>query len=261
MASNGVECSDEELGEVTDAELVELDRLARATSNEQFARSDRELAFEWVSWIPHSVNSWVSWSGSGSRPTIESVLAEASGRPATDGEIEFARSWALNQRIEREKGNRVRLMLETARRATGLTHQEIAAVTGLKPELIALIEQGRAWSARPDLFEQTCSIDGEKEARHLSRTPWRPLADLRLCRTIRPVTIDPAWIVSNEGVALRMARSIRKARDFGRLPALGEVLAQAGCADESILNHCRNPGLHAAGCWVVDALVRAGRPA
>ena len=40
-----------------------------------------------------------------------------------------------------------------------------------------------------------------------------------------------------------------------------EALKTVGCDDSTILDHCREPGLHAAGCWVVDALVRTGRSA
>lgn len=39
---------------------------------------------------------------------------------------------------------------------------------------------------------------------------------------------------------------------FDRLPQFAEALAQAGCANEEILAHCRQPGRHVRGCWVVD---------
>ena len=43
-------------------------------------------------------------------------------------------------------------------------------------------------------------------------------------------------------------------RDFRSLPVLADVLEEAGCTDEGILSHCRGPGPHARGCWVIDLL-------
>ena len=30
------------------------------------------------------------------------------------------------------------------------------------------------------------------------------------------------------------------------------ALEEAGCSHEGILRHCRNPGTHVRGCWLVD---------
>jgi hypothetical protein len=39
---------------------------------------------------------------------------------------------------------------------------------------------------------------------------------------------------------------------FDRMPHLGDALVEAGCANEAILDHCRQGGGHLCGCWVVD---------
>jgi transcriptional regulator with XRE-family HTH domain len=259
MASEWLKFDEAEIDDLTDVELVEFDRLVRARDNQLTRNQNPEEVFECFSWNFDPVNSWVAWKGSGARPTLESILAESRGRRPTDLEIQVAKSCAMSMLLDREKARRVRERLQAARLSLGLTHQDIASVTGLEPTLIAEIEQGRAWSPRPDLFEPTCSIEGEKEARHLSRTPWMPLADLRLCRTIRKAKVDASWLSAQDGAALSQARSIREGCAFDRLPELGEILEAAGCDDREILDHCRKPGLHATGCWVVDALVRAGR--
>jgi transcriptional regulator with XRE-family HTH domain len=259
MASEPWEMTDEELAGLTDAELVELDRRVREQGCQLEMSLGAEQLFEWFCSVRDPLTSWLDVSGPEPRPALEAVLADCRDRPLTDLETDTAKSWLMSLRLEREKGERVRIMLQAARVALGLTHQDIATVTGLEPELMAEIEQGRAWSPRPDLFEQSCTLEGLKEARHLSRTPWLPLAETRFCRTIREVEIDPAWLTNADGNALSLARSIREGRSFDRLPELGEVLEKAGCAEVSILDHCRDPGLHAAGCWVVDAMVRAGR--
>jgi hypothetical protein len=47
-----------------------------------------------------------------------------------------------------------------------------------------------------------------------------------------------------------------ESRDFGPLPVLADALQGAGCEDERLLGHCRDPGPQVRGCWVVD-LIRA----
>jgi hypothetical protein len=68
----------------------------------------------------------------------------------------------------------------------------------------------------------------------------------------RPVTIEPRWLTSN---VVDLSRTIYDERDFDRLPILADALMDAGCADESILSHCRSEGPHVRGCWVVDLVL------
>jgi hypothetical protein len=44
-------------------------------------------------------------------------------------------------------------------------------------------------------------------------------------------------------------------RDFAAMPILADALEEAGCDNPDILSHCRNPGVHVRGCWVVDLLL------
>jgi hypothetical protein len=39
------------------------------------------------------------------------------------------------------------------------------------------------------------------------------------------------------------------------MPILADALEEAGCTDAAILGHCRGPGPHVRGCWVVDLLL------
>jgi hypothetical protein len=68
----------------------------------------------------------------------------------------------------------------------------------------------------------------------------------------RPVTINPAWRTSN---VTALAQSIYADRAFNRMPILADALEDAGCDNADILNHCRQPGEHVRGCWVVDLLL------
>jgi hypothetical protein len=68
----------------------------------------------------------------------------------------------------------------------------------------------------------------------------------------RPITFDPSWRTLT---AVRLAHSIYDDRAFNRMSDLGDALEEAGCHDEAILDHCREPGEHVRGCWVVDLVL------
>jgi hypothetical protein len=38
-------------------------------------------------------------------------------------------------------------------------------------------------------------------------------------------------------------------------PILTDALQDAGCDGADILDHCRGPGAHVRGCWVVDLVL------
>lgn len=71
----------------------------------------------------------------------------------------------------------------------------------------------------------------------------------------RPVTINPSWLAWNDGTVVKMAQSIYNDRAFDRLPILADALEEASCTNPDLLNHCRQPGPHVRGCWVVDMLL------
>ncbi len=39
---------------------------------------------------------------------------------------------------------------------------------------------------------------------------------------------------------------------------LADALQDAGCENTDVLNHCRGPGPHVRGCWVVDLVLSKG---
>jgi hypothetical protein len=70
----------------------------------------------------------------------------------------------------------------------------------------------------------------------------------------RPVNIDVAEVCSKTR-ARKDAESMYESREFSELPALGALLARAGCTDPQILKHCASKGPHVRGCWVVDLIL------
>jgi hypothetical protein len=71
-------------------------------------------------------------------------------------------------------------------------------------------------------------------------------------RLFRPITINPSWLTST---VFALAQGIYADRAFDRMPILADALQDAGCDNEEILNHCRQPGEHVRGCWAIDLLL------
>ena len=50
-----------------------------------------------------------------------------------------------------------------------------------------------------------------------------------------------------------------ESREFSAMPILADALQDAGCEDDAILTHCRDPKqIHVRGCWVVDLVLGKG---
>jgi hypothetical protein len=70
-----------------------------------------------------------------------------------------------------------------------------------------------------------------------------------------PISLEPVWLSWNDAIIPKLAQAIYNDRVFDRLPILADALEEAGCNDADILNHCRQPGEHVRGCWVVDLIL------
>jgi hypothetical protein len=68
----------------------------------------------------------------------------------------------------------------------------------------------------------------------------------------RPATFDPAWRTPQ---VVALTRQIYDDRSFDRLRDLAKALEGVGCDNAEILAHCREPGPHVRGCWVLDLVV------
>jgi hypothetical protein len=68
----------------------------------------------------------------------------------------------------------------------------------------------------------------------------------------RPAAIEAAW---RSDTAQALARQMYESRDFSAMPILADALQDAECEDAELLGHCRGPGTHARGCWVVDLVL------
>jgi hypothetical protein len=76
-----------------------------------------------------------------------------------------------------------------------------------------------------------------------------------LFNPFRSITVDPAWLAWAGGTVPKLAKSIYDDRAFDLLPVLADALEEAGCTDNALVSHCRQPGPHLRGCWPVDLIL------
>ncbi|VTR96083.1 Uncharacterized protein OS=Sorangium cellulosum (strain So ce56) GN=sce5710 PE=4 SV=1 [Gemmata massiliana] len=122
------------------------------------------------------------------------------------------------------------------------------------PEAAVLVSVGSAAlvAARdgdPDhpqgLGDYIASEEGERQsqARLLREIVGNPF---------RTVVFDPGWRTST---AVALAAQMYESREFGAMSILADALQDAGCDSTNVLEHCRGPGPHVRGCWVVDMVL------
>jgi hypothetical protein len=74
----------------------------------------------------------------------------------------------------------------------------------------------------------------------------------------RQISIESALL---SPLVLRLAQAAYDGRlpsgtlDRARLAVLADALAEAGCTNADILNHCRQQGDHVRGCWILDLIL------
>jgi len=83
------------------------------------------------------------------------------------------------------------------------------------------------------------------------KTKQVPLIHCIFSNPFRPLTLDSSWLTST---VKHLAEAIYNDRALDRMPILANALEDAGCANQNIMHHCRQPGEHVRGCWVVDLL-------
>ena len=114
-----------------------------------------------------------------------------------------------------------------------------------------LVEQDRQLSARKVELR-----DEALRSFELGRgRPSKELADYlreQLGNPFRPYRCEPAWRTET---VLALASGIEAELAFDRMPILADALEEAGCDEQSMLDHLRASGPHAHGCWVLDLIL------
>jgi hypothetical protein len=107
---------------------------------------------------------------------------------------------------------------------------------------------GGSWVAAGTSFVHLAQLGGEY------RNQANLIRDI-FDNPFHPVAVEPDWLTWNHGTVPAIARHVYEDRAFHDLPILADALEDAGCADAALLDHCRSPGPHVRGCWVLDLLL------
>jgi len=158
------------------------------------------------------------------------------------GELADGTATRLNRLIEQTRGKVCHFVRDASREA-------VAA------NLLLMAVSGEGWWRTetqiddPLMAHQYGLLEGQREAICCENL------DLLRCivgNPFRPVTFDPSWRTETAvGLALRMYHE----RDFAAMPILADAIEEAGCENAEVLAHCREPGPHARGCWVLDGVL------
>jgi hypothetical protein len=169
---------------------------------------------------------------------------------------------ALLEFIEKQASDRKLLLLAVACKRTMWKPRGKEAQAYNTLELVADMPN--------PLWEFEASLDEFDRYFGIGMSPWE-LAEVRACgprvalgklhgpplvrdifgNPFRPVAFSPAW---RTDTALTLAKQMYASRDFSSMPVLADALQDAGCDSPDILDHCRGPGPHVRGCFVVDLL-------
>jgi hypothetical protein len=145
--------------------------------------------------------------------------------------------------------------LKQARRRALAAHTLAGSVaTQAIVQLVKLMD-GPAWCGGVEKVARAVASAALEEG--LSEWDQERVGQAALVRDLfgnpfRPVVLDPGWLTPTVS---SIAKRVDEERDFEALPILADALEDAGCADAVVLNHCREPGVHFRGCWLIDHLL------
>jgi hypothetical protein len=135
----------------------------------------------------------------------------------------------------------------------------IEARNAIRGHLIRRVAANAAYAVSGFEIEEVASesanvvawVDGPMEL-SVARAEQAQILHCIFGNPFRPATFDPAW---RTFTVVALARGIYDDRAFDRLPILAGALQDARCDNDDVLDHCRDAGPHARGCWVVDLVL------
>jgi Imm-5 like putative immunity protein len=185
-----------------------------------FVRSRGTLRKEWLLACAGCRVVWTRLPDDRSREAVEVAERFADGKASVE-ELKTAASKAIAAAVETKSSP-----TDDSRVNWLVFHATASFSRGAAPAVLAKLSQ--------------LGQDGATLLRDIFGNPFRL------------VTFTPEW---RTGTAVALARQMYESRDFSAMPILADALQDAGCDDADILDHCRGPGPHMRGCWLVDAVL------
>jgi hypothetical protein len=128
---------------------------------------------------------------------------------------------------------------------------------------LASLEESYVWDALAAVGLDDTVVDYFSSISNIARAGALPEDRQRQCHLLRCIFGNPfnpvtAYQARLTPVTRSLAKAIYDDRAFDRMPILADALEEAGCDNGEILEHCRGPGPHVRGCWVVDLVLGKG---
>ncbi len=178
-----------------------------------------------------------------------------------DGTIDAAQLQAARDRLTPFRGGYTQTVRVLPAEATNAVHaltdpKEVKRVTGLSSDVLGLLAL-RAIGKLPETLPYEAIPDFWSEPEFKVARAAAGAVERGFLRDIfgnpfRRVKFDAQW---RTDTAVSLARRMYESRDFSAMPVLADALQDAGCARADTLDHCRAPGPHVRGCWVVDGVL------
>jgi hypothetical protein len=186
---------------------------------------------------------WNSLADERSRNAVAIAERYADGL-ATDDEIEAVRK--STAACQTENALRPGSSAEQSW-AFGAAAAVLFATPFWKPNAASQGAKGAAWAAAEAAWRGNAAIGPGEEAS----------SQLNLFRDIFENPYRPKWMASQglTSTIVSLAQAIYDHRRFADLLILADALEEAGCTDPDVLDHCRQPGVHSKGCWVLDLVL------
>jgi hypothetical protein len=152
-------------------------------------------------------------------------------------------------------GLRSRSTLARTRAAATQVLEEASQGDRGGPLVVKWLCHDDVWLQCGGIARESADFLASRQPRHLMKAVRRLalLNRARLLRDVftpfRPTVFVPQWRTQT---VVALATGIYEERAFDRLPILADALEESGCDNADVLSHCRGPGPHVRGCWVVD---------
>jgi hypothetical protein len=181
------------------------------------------------------------------RERIAPVVAKIEADYAADGVDYYYEEYMYHDHLLAAPAASAAAFAAEADRDLSFLGPHYARMAKLRAEMPPGVPRGADWYAQDVAADRADYAAQFSLLRDILGNPFRP-----------PPSLDPAWITRGDGAIPAMARTIYDERSFNLLPKLADVLEGRGCTIQDILAHCRQPGEHIRGCWVIDDLIGKG---
>jgi hypothetical protein len=156
----------------------------------------------------------------------------------------------------RTPAERVRVHMQTKAAGAALAVLNQSSVWGIATGAdLAALRAARAAAVATKYAARVSGRAGRPTAKTERAKQCGLLRDIFGLLPFRPVTVHPDVLACNDQLVVRLAQSIYDERRWAELGILHDALLDAGCGEQEVLDHCKGPGPHSRGCWILDVLL------